>query len=127
MDLLEQMALLNVLPKVVVMMMFLYLFLKALDFLTGILKTIKNKNTYKSSKMREGILRWITELLAISFVLAFDMVLGLQFYLTGLTVALFCYKEAGSVMENFNELGVELPGAVDEKIESLNPQKEEQK
>ena len=126
MHFMEQITLLEVFPQAIKMMMFLYLFLKVLDFATGLLKTVKYKNTYKSAKMREGILIWITELLALAFVMAFDMVLGLQYYLTGLTIALFVYKESGSLVENFQALGVTLPSAVDEKIESINPEKEEE-
>lgn len=69
--------------------------------------------------MRDGIIRWIAELVGIVFVLALDLLFGLEFYLTGFTLALFLYKEGGSIAENLKALGVDMPGIVDESIEKL--------
>lgn len=107
------------LPKVIIIMLITYLAIKILDFASGLLKTWKNNN-YKSSKMRDGLIRWVAELLAIIFVIAIDMLLKLDFYICGLTLALFIYKEAGSIIENLGELGVELPSILKEKLEVLN-------
>lgn len=98
---------------------------KAMDFMLGILKTWKNKNTYKSRKMRDGIVRWIAELVAIVFVIALDLVLGLNFILCTATLGLFIYKEGGSIIENLNECGVELPPILKDRLEIFNPNKEE--
>ncbi|NWK13025.1 phage holin family protein, partial [Clostridium cadaveris] len=92
---------------------------KCLDMLLGILKAWKNNN-YRSGKMRDGIVRWIAEIVAIVFVVVVDMVLGLNFYLCGFTLSLFVYKEAGSILENLTECGVEMPLAVKEKLEVFN-------
>ena len=85
----------------------------------GLLKAWKNNN-YRSSKMREGLVAWVAEMLAIVFVIGIDYTLGLNFMLCGFTCALFIYKECGSVLENLAECGVELPEVVAEKLEVFN-------
>ena len=119
-------GLIDYLPKTIVIMLITYLAIKILDFLSGLLKTWKIKN-YKSSKMRDGLIKWIAELIGVIFVILIDMMLGLEFYLCGLTLALFIYKECGSVIENLGQLGVELPNILKEKLEVLNKEKEEEK
>ena len=120
-----QMGLLKLLPATIVYMLLGYLVIKALDFVLGLLKTWKNSN-YKSSKMRDGIIRWIAELIGILFVMLLDYVLGLNFYVTGFTLALFLYKEAGSILENLAECGVNMPKILKEKLEVLNLEKDKE-
>ena len=119
-------GLIDYLPKTIVIMLITYLAIKILDFASGLLKTWKIKN-YKSSKMRDGLIKWIAELIGVIFVILIDMMLGLEFYLCGLTLALSVYKECGSVIENLGQLGVELPKILREKLEVLNKEKEEEK
>lgn len=109
-------------PETISWLLVFYFGIKTIDMLLGILKSYKNKN-YRSRKMRDGIIRWIAELMAIAFVLMLDMFLGLKFTLIGLTVALFAYKEAGSIIENLGECGVTLPSIISEKLEVLNTNK----
>ena len=109
-------------PEAISWLLVFYLGIKTIDMILGILKAYKNKN-YRSRKMRDGIIRWIAELMAIAFVLMLDMFLGLKFTLIGLTVALFAYKEAGSIIENLGECGVTLPSIISEKLEVLNTEK----
>lgn len=97
-----------------------YLAFKVLDFSTGVLKTWKRVVAYQSRVMRDGIIRWIAELVGITFVILLDLMFGLDFYLTGFTLALFLYKEGGSIAENLHALGVDMPGIVSETIENLN-------
>lgn len=120
-----QMGLLKLLPTTIVYMLLGYLVVKALDFVLGLLKTWKNGN-YKSSKMRDGIIRWIAELIGILFVILIDFILGLNFYITGFTLALFLYKEAGSILENLAECGVNMPKILKEKLEVLNLEKDKE-
>ncbi|EGS9998276.1 phage holin family protein [Clostridium perfringens] len=112
----------NFIPEAISWLLVFYLGIKTIDMILGILKSYKNKN-YRSRKMRDGIIRWIAELMAIAFVLMLDMFLGLKFTLIGLTVALFAYKEAGSIIENLGECGVTLPSIISEKLEVLNTNK----
>lgn len=114
-----QTGLIKLLPTTIMYLLVAYLVFKCLDMLLGILKAWKS-NSYRSGKMRDGIVRWIAEIVAIIFVVAVDMVLGLNFYLCGFTLSLFVYKEAGSILENLTECGVELPTAVQEKLEVFN-------
>lgn len=109
-------------PKALSWLLVFYLSIKTIDMLSGVLKALKKKE-YRSRKMRDGLIRWIAELMAIAFVLILDMFLGLKFTLIGLTVALFAYKEAGSIVENLGECGVTLPSIISEKLEVLNTNK----
>lgn len=119
MDFLNE-GLLRLLPKAVQCLLLGYLGLKVIDMGTGILKTWKNGG-YKSSKMRDGLIRWIGEMVGIVFVIIIDLILGLNFYLCGMTLSLFVYKEAGSITENLGEIDVYLPSGLKDKLEVLNP------
>ena len=112
-------GLLSWLPVSVSTLLLAYLGVKIIDMILGLLKAWKNHN-YRSSKMREGLVAWVAEMLAIIFVIGIDYILGLNFMLCGFTVALFIYKECGSVLENLAECGVELPEIVAEKLEVFN-------
>jgi len=109
-----------ILPKLIQTALMFYFLVKFLDFVTGLLKTWKGVSKYQSRVMRDGIIRWIGELVGIVFVLALDIVLGLNFYLTGFTLALFIYKEGGSIVENLRAIGVVLPAQVEEKLKSFD-------
>ena len=112
-------GLLNWLPVSVSTLLLAYLGVKIIDMILGLLKAWKNHN-YRSSKMREGLVAWVAEMMAIVFVIGIDYILGLNFMLCGFTTALFIYKECGSVLENLAECGVELPEIVAEKLEVFN-------
>ena len=118
-NLVSNTGLLSWLPVSVSTLLLAYLGVKIIDMLLGLLKAWKNHN-YRSSKMREGLVVWIAEMIAIIFVIGIDYVLGLNFMLCGFTLALFIYKECGSVLENLTECGVELPSIVTEKLEVFN-------
>ena len=118
-NLVSNTGLLSWLPTSVSTFLLAYLGVKIIDMLLGLLKAWKNHN-YRSSKMREGLVVWIAEMIAIIFVIGIDYVLGLNFMLCGFTIALFIYKECGSVLENLTECGVELPSIVTEKLEVFN-------
>lgn len=110
--------LLSLVPKPILYMILAYMAFKVLDFVTGLLKTWKRVDIYKSQIMRDGIVRWIGELVAITFVVILDLLFGLNWYLTGFTLSLFIYKEGGSIAENLQTLGVDMPGIVADTLES---------
>lgn len=119
-----QTGLLKLLPTTLTVLLMCYFICKSLDFATGILKTWKNQGTYKSRIMRDGIIRWVAELIAIVFVITIDVVLGLNFMIITATLGLFIYKECGSIKENLKECGVTLPGILDTNVDKLNPEKD---
>jgi toxin secretion/phage lysis holin len=116
----------ELLPNLIKTMLVFYFLVKVLDFISGLLKTWKGVVKYQSRIMRDGIIRWIGELVGIVFVLAIDYVLGLNFYLTGFTLGLFIYKEGGSIQENLKAIGVDLPKEVSEKFNAFNKGDEKQ-
>lgn len=121
----ENIKLIRLLPNALELMFFIYMLFKAIDFILGLLKTWKNKN-YKSSKMRLGIIRFIAELIGVVFVIALDIVFGFSnFYLSNIVINLFVFKEAGSILENLAECGVNLPHIIADKLEVLNIEEKE--
>ena len=60
-------GLLSLLPTGVLGLFLFYLLSKGTDFGTGLLKTWKNKNSYKSRIMRDGIIRWIAYSISICY------------------------------------------------------------
>ena len=113
-----QSPILTLVPTTIFYLLAAYMSFKVLDFLTGLLKTWKRVSDYKSKVMRDGIIRWIGELVAITFVIILDLLFGLNWYLTGFTLGLFVYKEGGSIAENLAALGVDMPGIVKETLDS---------
>lgn len=101
-------------PRAIQGLLLVYFIFKALDFGTGLLKTWKGVSKYKSRIMRDGIIRWVGEMVGIVFVIVIDIALGLNFYLSGATIALFVYKEGGGIAENLKTLGIKMPGIFDE-------------
>lgn len=92
-----------------------YLIFKALDFITGFLKAYKIEG-WRSSKIREGVVFVIAEIIAIIFAGVLDQVLGLNILLLA-TKCLFIYKEAISIVENLGILGIDLPPVIKNQIE----------
>ena len=84
-------GLLSLLPTGVLGLFLFYLLSKGTDFGTGLLKTWKNKNSYKSRIMRDGIIRWIAEFIALVFVMGLDILLGLNFLISYATLGLFIF------------------------------------
>lgn len=119
-EIIESKGLLFVFPKIIQATFLAFLVLKVIDFITGMLKVAKNGG-YKSSKMRDGFIRFVAELVSLMFVIVLDLLLGLNFYLSGIVLLYLVYKESGSITENLGEIGVYLPPQISEKIEVLNP------
>lgn len=124
MELILQTGLLKLLPTPITYMLLFYFACKFFDFTSGILKCLKSGGTgYRSSKMRDGIIKWIGELIAILFVMGLDLIIGLNFILCGATLSLFIFKEGGSILENLAECGVNVPDVVKERLEIFNSNK----
>ena len=105
-----------------------YLILMIIDYSTGILKAYKVEG-FKSRKLRDGVIRSLTELIAIVFSGILDITFGLNILMVA-TKTLFIFKEAISIIENFGALGITLPKIVQDKVydlSSLNSSQEEVK
>lgn len=119
-----QIGLLRLLPTPIAGLIIFYFICKFCDFGSGILKCCKSGGGgYKSSKMRDGLIKWIGELIAMVFVLGLDLIFGLNYILYGATISLFIFKEGGSIAENLREIGVDLPDAIGDRLEILNTKK----
>lgn len=101
-----------------------YLIFLLMDFATGLMKAYKVEG-FKSRKLRDGVIRVITELIAIVFSGVLDFAFGLNILMVA-TKTLLVFKEAISIVENFGILGVKLPDIITEKIQDLNPQKDQE-
>lgn len=76
------------------------------DFLTGIIKAIKNKN-YKSNINRQGMYSKIAWILILIFGFLFDYILNIKiiFYIFSCSCI---FIEFMSILENVNELGIKI-------------------
>lgn len=113
-------GLLSALPELLKDLIIFYFVCKIIDFGTGILKSKRFKKNWESQKMRDGLIRWIGELLSLAFVLGLDLLLGANTVLIVSTLTLFIYREAGSIKENLAECGVFFSKDVEEAIEKFN-------
>ena len=96
-----------------------YLILVLVDIVTGLLKAYKTEG-FKSRKMREGIIRTLSEIIAIFFAGILDLVMGLNILMIA-TKSLLVFKQCISIVENLGLLGVELPDLLKDKIQDLKP------
>lgn len=103
----------------------IYLLLMIIDYLTGLLKAYKIEG-FKSRKLRDGLIRSISELVAIVFSGILDFTFGLNILMIS-TKTLLIFKEAISIIENFGVLGIQLPKIVTDKIYDLNSENEKEK
>lgn len=106
-------------PELIIWLMAIYFVVKILDFVSGLTRTWVKREKFKSAVMREGIGRWIGEVVGLALLIIIDLLFGLKFYLTGVALALFIYKEAGSIKENIEKLGVVLPSVADNFLDKL--------
>ena len=102
----------------------IYLLLMIIDCLTGLLKAYKVEG-FKSRKLRDGLIRSISELVAIVFSGILDFTFGLNILMIS-TKTLLIFKEAISIIENFGVLGIQLPKIVTDKIYDLNSENEKE-
>ena len=101
-----------------------YLIFVWIDLITGLMKAFKTTG-FKSRKLREGLIKILSELLAIIFACVLDYVLGLKILMLSMKMLLVA-KECVSIVENLGQLGVTIPKIIAEKIEDLNPDKKEE-
>ena len=100
------------------LLLIVLLVLKGADFVLGIVNAFRN-NEFKAKIMKEGLLLWIAELLALTVVMVFDSAFNLNSILITPTVSLFILKEYSSVNSNLNLLGIQLPNIVELTINKL--------
>lgn len=96
-------------PKFVIYLLAIYFAFKLFDFITGLTRTWVKQEKFQSAIMREGIGRWIGEVIGLAVIIIIDLLFGLNFTLTYATLGLFLYKEIGSIKENLEKLDVTLP------------------
>lgn len=103
----------------------LYGILMAIDIITGVLKAIKN-GTWSSKIMKQGkceenktffggLLKKCTEsffILAILIIQTVALSVGIPVPVASILIAAFCFKEFGSIMENYIEMGGTVPKVI---------------
>lgn len=92
---------------VVDVLLFSYFGLTIVDFVTGFLKALKTEG-FRSRKIRDGVIRFIAELLALAFALIVDIVLGTNGIILLAVKSLFIFKQGISICENLAALGVDV-------------------
>lgn len=96
-----------------------YFALKILDFTSGLTRTWTKKEKFQSSIMREGIGRWVGEILGLAMLIMVDLFFGLKWALTTALLLLLTVKEIGSIKENLDKLGVTFPENFQNFLEKL--------
>lgn len=100
----------------------IYLILTIIDMITGFLKAYKVQG-FKSRKLRDGVVRIISELVAIMFAGVLDLTFELNILMIS-TKTIFVFKQSVSIVENLGLLGIELPKILTDKIYDLNQNKD---
>lgn len=96
-----------------------------LDFATGLLKALKNK-TFKSSKMREGLINKCSLAICIVFGVLVDYAqtvldLGITVPLAGTICIYIVLMECGSILENLGSINPQiLPEKIKKYFTQLN-------
>ncbi len=116
----QEHKLLELVPNFIMYLLVIYFVFKLFDFVTGLTRTWVKKEKFQSSIMREGIGRWIGEVIGLAVIIVIDLLFGLNFMLTYATLGLFLYKEIGSIKENIEKLGVTIPELVVTYINKLS-------
>ncbi len=84
------------------------------DIATGLIKSAKEGN-WSSKAMKDGLLKKAIELTTLFAVLLIQRVAiinGITVPLGSVIVGIFCFKEFGSIMENYIGMGYKLPDIV---------------
>lgn len=92
--------------------------LMAADVLTGLTKAW-SKNDIKSSVMRSGLAKKVGELFAILIAELFTVAMALPQYIVTVISLYICLMELYSNIENIREVGVPIPGKVDDELDKL--------
>lgn len=87
-----------------------------LDFLSGFLKAIINKNI-KSALVIQGIFKKTGEIIVILLSLLLQLFTSIE--ITDLVIAFMFGYEGISVLENCGEIGVPIPNFLKNKLENL--------
>lgn len=107
-------------------LVYLYCFLMMLDLATGWYKSAKN-GSFESSKMKEGLIGKVLELIIVFALLFWQKALAdIGIVVLASNVILFCFaaKELMSVLENWREAGKTIPKFIQnwikQSIDKLN-------
>lgn len=86
-----------------------------LDLLTGLISSFKNKN-FKSSIMRDGLLKKCGEFIVLVTIIFTQRLVNISGFNTQIISTVFatslCFKEIGSIVENWIKMGVNVPDFV---------------
>lgn len=113
MEILEELKAIITIDKYIV----IYLCMVVIDLITGILKAFKNRD-FKSSKMREGIIKVIAELLGIIFGALLDKFFGINIFMVSIEFLLIA-TQGLSIIENLALLGFNVPTFIAERLRDV--------
>ena len=90
----------------------------AVDYLTGFLKALINKNVV-SSKLREGLIKKSGECLIIVMFVFLQYAIGIPKEITLAVASYIGVMEMISICENLGEIGVPIPKFLKDRLECL--------
>lgn len=100
------------------------LIVMVLDYITGIIKAIKNKKL--SSKIGfTGILKKIAILCLVALAVVIDHLTGESGFIRTMIIYYLVANEGLSIIENLGEIDILVPEFLKEKLEQLKPKNDE--
>lgn len=94
-----------------------------IDFITGVWRSISLGQKISSKRLRESVTKAGTYFLLVTTLIVASKIEST--FLPFVTIAYYycIFTEMKSILENLQELGLEIPKAVNDKIESILPTK----
>lgn len=95
----------------------------AIDYITGVCKSIVNKNTNSKVGVK-GIIKKVGYLLIIGLATILDRIMGESMAIRNLVIYFFVANEGISILENWAAMGLPLPKKLFEALEKLKEKEE---
>jgi polar amino acid transport system substrate-binding protein len=95
-------------------LLIIWTILMIIDIITGNIKAAK-ENNWSSKEMKIGLLKKCVEISVMFSILLIQRVCiinGINIPVGSVVVGIFCFKEFGSIVENYTQMGGELPKSI---------------
>lgn len=96
------------------------------DYITGILKAIKNKKL-NSEIGRKGIIKKVGFFVLVGLSFLIDNIINTKGLIRNIVIYYIIANEGLSILENLGSLGIPIPPIIVEKLEQLRNEKENKK
>lgn len=101
--------------------LYIWVGLMIIDIMTGVIKSCINSN-FSSREMKQGLYRKSFDIMVMLAILLIQQVAnlnGITLPIGSIVVGAFCFKELGSILENYAQSGGKLPESVQNWLKVL--------